>query len=315
VATTPDLDNLARRPWREVEAPEKVRAVPTMLSAQEQALLYVLARDHAGGEGAIVDAGCFLGGSSAALLAGVRDRTEPWTGPPVASYDRFRVEEYTLEQFFSDVPGIRVGDSFRSRYDAYVAGYGVQHEVHEGDIVEIGWAGGPIDILFLDVLKTWEINDAVLRDFFPHVVPGRTIIVHQDYGWGLAPWLHMTVELMRDSLSWLDSVWCSHVFLVDRPIPEHLFTAELRRDLDDQDKLALIDRAIARNDGGSAEMVTLSKAAMLGELGRVEDAHELVDSVEAGTEDPSVQLCIEGTRVQLGPRARRGLLGRLRRTR
>ena len=33
--------------------------------------------------------------------------------------------------------------------------------------------GGPIDVLFLDLLKTWEINDAVLRDFFPQVVPGQ----------------------------------------------------------------------------------------------------------------------------------------------
>ena len=197
---------LAGTPWRDLEAPEEVRAVPTMLSPQEQALLYTLARDHAGGEGAIVDAGCFLGGSSAALLAGVRDRPAPWTGPPVASYDQFLVEEYTLDQFFSDMPGVRVGDSFRSRYDRNVAGYGVPHDVHEGDVAEIGWPGGPIDVLFLDLLKTWEINDAVLHDFFPHVVPGRTVLVHQDYGWGQLPWLQMTVELMRDSLRWLDAV-------------------------------------------------------------------------------------------------------------
>jgi hypothetical protein len=301
MAATPDQDALARRPWRDVMAPEEVRAVPTMLSPEEQALLYVLARDHAGGEGAIVDAGCFLGGSSAAVLAGVRDRPGPWTGPPVVSYDCFRVEEYTLEQFFSDAPGVRVGDSFRSRYDRNVSGYGVPHEVREGDVVEFGWGGGPIDILFLDLLKTWEINDAVLRDFFPHVVPGRTVVVQQDYGWGQLPWLQMTVELMRSSLRWLDAVWSSHVFLVERPIPEQLFTAELRRDLSDGEKLALVDRAIARDDGGSADMVTLAKAAMLAELGRRDEAHALVDAVEARTDDPSVRLCIDATRVQLGP--------------
>jgi len=115
MATAPDPDVLAGRPWRDIAAPEEIHSVPTMLSPEEQALLYTLARDHAGGEGAIVDAGCFLGGSSVALLAGVRDRAEPWSGPPVASYDCFRVEEYTLERYFSDMPGVRVGDSFRSR--------------------------------------------------------------------------------------------------------------------------------------------------------------------------------------------------------
>jgi hypothetical protein len=167
--------------------------------------------------------------------------------------------------------------------------------------VEIGWSGGPIEVLFLDLLKTWEINDAVLRDFFPHVVPGRTIIVHQDYGWGQLPWLQMTVELMRGSLRWLDALpWGSHVFLVERSIPEHLFTADLRRDVPDEEKLALLDRAIARNDGGSAEMVTLAKAAMLSELRRHGQAHELVNAVEARTDDPSVRLCVAATRVQMG---------------
>ena len=62
-----------------------------MLSDWELSLLYCLARDYADpGVGAIVDAGCFLGGSTGALLAGVRDRPEPWSGPPVASYDMFK---------------------------------------------------------------------------------------------------------------------------------------------------------------------------------------------------------------------------------
>ena len=275
VETTPGQDMLSRRSWRDLEAPAEVLAVPTMLSPQEQVLCTRWPATTPAARRRSWTRAASSGGSSAALLAGVRDRPGAWTGPPVASYDCFRVEEYTLERYFSKVPGVRVGDSFRPQYDANVARFAAPHEVHEGDVVEIGWQRGPIDVLFLDLLKTWEINDAVLHDFFPHVVPGRTIIVHQDYGWGQLPWLQMTVELMRDSLRWIDALpFGSHVFLVEHPIPEHLFTAELRRDVDDRDKLALIDRAIARNDGGSAEMVTLSKAALLFELGRRRDAHD-----------------------------------------
>jgi hypothetical protein len=110
-------------------------------------------------------------------------------------------------------------------------------------------------------------------------------------------------------------VWSSHVFLVERPIPEHLFTAELRRDLDDEEKLALVDRAIARDDGGSADMVTLAKAAMLAEMGRRDEAHTLVAAVERRTDDASVHLCIKATRTQFEARSRRGPLGRLLRRR
>src|SRR5262249_49893454 len=85
--------------------------------------------------------------------------------------------------------------------------------VHEGDITTTGWEGGPIDVLFLDVLKSWHINDAVHRDFFPSLVPGRSVVVHQDYGWGSHPWVPVTVELMRDSpvlgglLGWGSTGW------------------------------------------------------------------------------------------------------------
>src|SRR5436309_11389140 len=103
------VEDLVRRPWRDVELPSDVFRVPTMLSRWELRLLYWLAREYARGDGAIVDAGCFLGGSTAALLAGIRDRREKWNGPPVSSYDRFRVEAYTIPKYFSDDPEIHVG--------------------------------------------------------------------------------------------------------------------------------------------------------------------------------------------------------------
>src|ERR671930_1808243 len=104
------LRYLISRPWRDVTLSPDAVGIPTMLSKAERRLLYSLARDCASGDGAIVDAGCFLGGSTAALLAGVRDRPEPWTGPPVKSYDLFRVEAFTIPKFFAD-RSVRVGDS------------------------------------------------------------------------------------------------------------------------------------------------------------------------------------------------------------
>src|SRR5436190_22634031 len=104
-----------------------------MLSRMERRLLYSLARDYAC-EGAIVDAGSFLGGSTAALLAGVRDRSEPRSGPAVASYDLFQVDEYMVPKFFADDRSVQLGDSFRPRFDAHVARFDVPHVVREGDI-------------------------------------------------------------------------------------------------------------------------------------------------------------------------------------
>jgi hypothetical protein len=248
-----------------VSLPPDAVGIPTMLSKTERKLLYGLARDYASGDGAIVDAGCFLGGSTAALLAGVRDRGDGWTGPPVASYDLFEVEDYTLPKFFADDPALRPGDSFRGRFDENVSRFDVPHEVHEGDIVELGWSGGKIDVLFLDVLKSWEINDAVLKEFVSSLVPGRSVIVHQDYGWGGMPWIPITVELMRDSLVLLDWMeWGSHVFFLAGEVPEDLMENGVAG-LEPAAKLELVERAIARSDGWVRGMLEISRAALVAE--------------------------------------------------
>jgi len=236
-----------------------------MLSKMERRLLYALARDYATGDAAIVDAGSFLGGSTAALLAGVRDRPKPWTGPSVESYDLFQVDEYMVPKFFADDRSLRLGDSFRSRFDAHVARFDVPHVVHEGDITQIGWSGGPIDVLFLDVLKSWEINDAVLRDFFPALVPGRSVIVHQDYGWGDTPWIPVTVELMRESLVLIDWMeWGSHVFFVEHELPAELLERGVGG-LDLDAKVELIEQAARHAEGWVVGMLEISRAILVAE--------------------------------------------------
>jgi hypothetical protein len=294
------LASLVRRPWREVTLPPDAVGIPTMLSKTERKLLYGLARDYASGDGAIVDAGCFLGGSTAALLAGLRDRPNGWTGPPVVSYDLFRVEEYTLAKFFGGDPSVRIGDSFRHRFDANVAGFDLPHVVHEGDITEIGWSGEPIDVLFLDVLKSPEINDAVLREFFPSLVPGRSVIVHQDYGWGWMPWIPITVELMRDSLVLLDWMeWGSHAFFVRDELPTEVIERGVGG-LDVETRLGLIEAAIARADGWVRGMLEVDRAALvierdgedagLAELAAIAGRHQGHGTVLACIDDPEAGL-------------------------
>jgi hypothetical protein len=270
-----------------------------MLSKMERRLLYSLARDYARGDAAIVDAGCFLGGSTAALLAGVRDRPQQWNGPPLASYDLFRVEAFTISKFFAET-SVRVGDSFRPRFDAHVARFDVPHVVHEGDITKMGWEGGPIDVLFLDVLKSWEINDAVLRDFFPSLIPGRSVIIHQDYGWGDTPWIPITVELLRDSLVLLDWMeWGSHVFFVERELPAGVLENGVAR-LDVDVKLELIEQAVARAEGWVQGMLEISRAFVVAERDGPDAALAELDRVRERYPGRGLVLaCLEEVRTAL----------------
>src|SRR5436190_16595 len=297
-----NLSTLVRRPWRDLVLPRDATGIPTMLSKLERRLLYSLARDYAG-EGAIVDAGSFLGGSTAALLAGVRDRPERWSGPPVASYDLFQVDEYMVPKFFADDRSVQLRDSFRSRFDAHVARFGdAPHVVHEGDITKLGWSGGPIDVLFLDILKSWEINDAVLRDFFPSLVPGHSVIVHQDYGWGDTPWIPIAVELMRDSLVLVDWMeWGSHVFFVEGELPAELLDHGVGG-LDLETKLEVMDRAVARAEGWVQGMLEVSRAILLAERDGPDAAlAELASIHERHAGHPFVLACIDDVRPAIAP--------------
>ena len=72
VSPPPPFDAL---PWLDASlvVPPTAENVRTMLSDEESRLLYWLARHYAEGNGEICDLGCFAGGSTARLAAGVAD--------------------------------------------------------------------------------------------------------------------------------------------------------------------------------------------------------------------------------------------------
>jgi cephalosporin hydroxylase len=283
---------LRQRPWTETVVPDEVSWIPSMLSDRERGLLYWLARSYFSGLGRIIDAGCFLGGSTAALACGLRDRPGPPHDEKIVSYDLFRVEEYTLEDFGASLPSTVVGSSFRAAFDRNLAQFG-DGEVREGDICAIGWSGESIEILFLDVVKTWEIQDVVLTQFFPCLIAGRSVILQQDYLWGSCPWIHMTMELIADYVEMLD--WMPHgtvAYLLHTALPPEILQTRLR-DLGPEQQLALMDSAAARWTGEPRGMVELARVMLIAELYGLERAADEFYSVRARySESDWVQGCV-----------------------
>jgi hypothetical protein len=271
----------AQRPWRGVTAPPEVAAVPSMLSAEERALLYWLARDYWSGVGRIIDAGCFLGGSTVALATGLRDHRDTTLKQPIVVFDRFVVEQYALDGgFFADAPELQAGDDFRPLFERYLAGLEELLDVRAGDILQQAWGGEPIEILFLDVLKTWELNDAIVREFWPALIPEQAIVVQQDYQYSCVPWLAITMEQLGECFERLDELpWSTVVYRLLRPLPD-LRTIPLSRDLPPERQLALMDRAVARETTPTGEaMLRLSRALLLYLLERSPAAHAELTAV------------------------------------
>lgn len=272
---------LRGRPWETAALPPALEGLPTMLSRDEVALLYLLARDLdlVGAPGAaIVDAGCFLGGSTAALSDGLRERDPPAPGCRVHSYDLFEVQPYMVRDYGWALGELRLGDSMRPRFDQVVGAERLARvEVHAGDVCSREWGGAPIAILFLDIAKSWEINDHVHRQFLPALLPGA-IVIQQDYVHEWAPWLHLTMELLDDAFEYLGSVpYGTAIFASKRPIAADEVPGNLREGLSEERMLELFDCSASRFSGEDRGLVECARVRLLADLGRAGEAGEALD--------------------------------------
>lgn len=249
--------------WRQQPLPTACTKVPTMLLSDELRLLNFLAQDVYRGAGAIVDAGSFLGGSTVALAEGLR-RNPRWprsmSAKPIHSYDKFEVEDWTRGVYFDEKVA-----NFRDQFDRNIAPYADLVEVHAGDIREHPWNGGPIEILFIDVAKHWTVCDWVTWQFFPHLIPGRSLVVQQDYlyhHW--VAWLHVTMELYAGYFEYVcDTEMNSAVFLCTKAIPPSVLRRNSVESLTVDERCELMDRAAARFEGRKRDLLVSAKAHFL----------------------------------------------------
>jgi hypothetical protein len=291
---TPDADTaawLASRPWEQRELPPRLLDVPSMLTYEERELLRTLAEQHPLRRGCIVDAGCFLGGSTLAFALGLRAREGRL--PAVHTYDRFVLDWASLGTYPQWLEGLAAGDRFRDRFDAVVGEELELVTVHEGDILGMRWAGDPIEILFIDIAKSWEIGDHVHREWLPSLVAGSGVLVQQDYVHEWCPWLHVLMELLADHFESVATVGSiSQVYRCRSAVPAAAIPADLRA-LGADTLLDLFARSAERFAGEDRAVVECARAVLLAAVGRREDAAAHLASVAersagAGPRMPSV---------------------------
>jgi hypothetical protein len=137
-------------------------------------------------------------------------------------------------------------------------------EVREGDATVHGWSGEPIEILFLDFIKTWRLNDLMMEQFIPCLIPGHSVIVQQDYLWGFGPWVHITMELLAPYVTIIDSMpFNSVAYLLTAPIPKSMIGVKVRELLSIKAQLKLMDQAVNRWQGPQRGMVELARVMLL----------------------------------------------------
>ena len=190
------------RPWLAPNAQAGSYALG-MLGLEERKLLYHLTRNTYTGEGAVVELGAFCGASTCCLAAGLRDNPGA-AGHRVHSYDSFIANEPYLVEFIAAEFGERIetGQSFAAIFRRATAEFADLIDVHAGDLLEQTWpSGSPIEILFVDVAKTLALSGKVIVEFFAHLIPGKSIVVHQDFYHPTAFYLPVVMDCLMDHFS------------------------------------------------------------------------------------------------------------------
>ena len=223
----------ARR-WKADEEPfTGASALPTMLAREELVLLHRLTRDVVEGWGSVAELGTFLGGSTVALGRGLREREPGRPVPRIHTYDLFVQEAWPSF-------GVTAGENVLPRWEATVAEVRDLVDVHVGPLAARDAPAGPVELLFVDIVKQAPTITETMHGFVSRTRPG-SVLVHQDmFHWG-SPWVLTTVSALWDRLVYVgDVARASGVLVVVEPLDE-LATAVDWGELSVSAQLALID--------------------------------------------------------------------------
>jgi hypothetical protein len=257
-------DAFATRPWATSPPPRDpdMDAVPTMLAQEERDFYHWLTSSWTQDAGDVVDLGCYLGGSTARLAAGHAAGRKTST---IHAYDRFTSDERTKERILyrQGIPPFAGNDIFPIS-QRLLAPWSDRVRLRRGEIEAIGWDGGPIELLVVDAFKKADLTDVMTDQFYPWLIPGKSLILHQDYLHWSQPWVAAQMELLGEAVTPVAFARDDTVaWLVEQPLTPAKLTAARVAALSDAELLDLLAKAEARFEGwGLAPRLALSARAL-----------------------------------------------------
>jgi hypothetical protein len=184
-------------------------ATPGMISDEECRYYSWIARYYAG-IGAAVELGPWLGKSTRYILQGLR-ANPIFKGRKLHVVDDFIWRASWMNDKVTAAEQLPDGQDFRFLFEKYSRALLPDVVIEQRRITSHGdndhvppleeWSHGPVELLYVDCGRTFEVNEAWYRLFSKSFIPDRTVIMMQD--WRLhrevpAQWFNQT-KLFTDS--------------------------------------------------------------------------------------------------------------------
>jgi hypothetical protein len=190
----------AREPWRSFSVTwinERIsrptNLIPGMLYPETKQYYKWLGKNYSG-YGEVIELGCWLGSSTACLLEGLSS-SDNFRGHKLNVFDSFTWEKW-MDTYVLDM-GLPIGpfasgESFLNTFmrncirwnqllDVNVCQIHYPRQKKKQRLSKLKWDGGPIELLVNDFSHDDWVTREIWKIFSPSFIPGRTIIVYNQY--------------------------------------------------------------------------------------------------------------------------------------
>lgn len=284
------LTELRKRPWHEWSHDDiEIMESRSMITVGEKRVIHYLASRFYKWDGFIVDLGCFVGSDTCMFASGLKNnpvrRPRSFSQKPIHAYDLF-YDPLAGGSKISD----KSFDTSKSWLDEYydnIESHKELIETHAGDIFSEKWdVEDEIEILFVDICKSIELNSYVSKTFFKSMMPGRTVLVQQDYHDDHF-WIPITMEILKEHFETIDGpIGGSAVFLYTKELD--LKTIDQATNPDLISSRQAIKSVQQRYKGWYRRLFMLCEARLLAHHGLNDEATEVVNLVERDYPDHRV---------------------------
>lgn len=155
-----------------------------MTSKEEQTYVEHYARSIYRGAGEIVDRCCWLGSTTIPLARGLSNNpSRKALKGKIHAFDHFNWEDWMDEDVIgTELEGkFKPGDRFLGEFKTRAKPWSSRILICEGDIGQVGWIGKGIEFLLIDAMKSWELANTIIKEFFPSLIVNKGLILQQDF--------------------------------------------------------------------------------------------------------------------------------------